>query len=180
MKLKQLLKTNLNEILDIEQSLKYARSFRLEKIVKEEIKNSTNVFAYEFNYNNILIGVYHFKRNGNYEVHFYDATNGETSPSGLSNTNPGLVFTTVFTIFYNYWIKSGRTIPILIAYNDDQLFRLYSKYILIVFKKYSIGQYYDLSTRDKVITESGFQAIRISPKIIKETVNTILDNYNKG
>ena len=175
MKLKQFMETNLNEILDIEQSLKYTRSFRLEKIVKDEIKNTTDVFAYEFNYNNILIGVYHFKRNGNYEIHFYDATNGETSPSGLI-TNPGIVFTTVFTIFYNYWSKSGRSIPILIAYNDDQLFRLYSKYILIVFKKYSIGQYYDLSTIDKVMTGSGFPAIRISPKIIKETINTILDN----
>jgi len=142
----------INEVLDINNAVKYTRSKDVEIPVKKVVKGISGLRGYSFKVKDIVYGCFHFKRNNKIELHFYDGTNVTSiKPLDTVKKAPFVVYVTVFKILLDYLQQKAGS-DILIAFDKSKK-NVYKKLITQSFKKYNL-------ISDNYILEDKFEIIK--------------------
>lgn len=133
----------LNEVLDLDGAVKYERNIQVEKAVKDKVKGIFKLRGYSFKVENRIYGVYHFSRDGHFELHFYDGTDSTSEITNKVGSKSLKVYSTVFKILLDYYNNPKGRLgqSIWIGYDSDRK-RIYEKLISIALKKYNLNEEY--------------------------------------
>jgi len=162
MKLQEIV--DLNEVLDLNRAVEYKRNYQVEKAVKDKIKGILKLRGYSFKVGDRIYGVYHFSRNGHFELHFYDGTASTSDITNQAGTKSLKVYSTVFKVLLDWYNNPKGRLgqSIWIGYDADRK-RIYEKLISIALVKYSMDKEYETKLEYNKLPE-GMDCIVIKKK----------------
>lgn len=166
---------DLLEVLDINNATGYTRDLRVEKSIKKNLElysTMSGLKGYSFKIDDVVYGVYHFSRNGHFEIHFYDGNRSSSNLLLSNNSKYSLkVYSTVFKILLDGIDNISQSI--YIGYGNNRMKQIYKKLILFAFKKFNLFDRFDDNLQFGKLPE-GINCIIIKHKEMMENCLTKL------
>lgn len=129
----------LVEVLDLNSASEYSLNQKVKEVVKNAISSISQLEGYSFKVDNKIYGVYHFSRNGHFELHFYDGVEARSTPIRSKSKISLKVYSTIFKILLDKINDGTVDQSIHIGYDGTEMKRIYEKLINHAFKKYGLS-----------------------------------------